>query len=219
MSKNGAEKREIVDKLAVITTLVCLLPVIFSILVYQDLPERMAIHWGADGAPNGWAPRWVAAFLLPLLLAALNLICHMVTNADPKQQAQSRTLLAFMKWVPAALSLIVTPLTLLIALGREISVSLVALLMVGLLLLVTGNYLPKCRQNHTLGIRLPWTLRDEDNWNRTHRLAGPLCILAGVLFILCGFFPAILWPGAIAAFLLLLTPVVYSFGLSRKRKN
>ncbi len=219
MSKNGAEKRKIVDKLAVITTLVCLLPVIFSILVYQDLPERMAIHWGADDAPNGWAPRWVAAFLLPLLLAALNLICHMVTNADPRQKAQSRTLLTFMKWFPAALSMIVTPVTLLIALGQEISVARVASLVVGMVGVFTGNYMPKCRQNRTLGIRLPWTLKDEDNWNRTHRLAGPLYMLAGVLFILCGFFPSILWPGTIAAFLLLLAPVVYSFGLSRKRKN
>lgn len=27
-----------------------------------------------------------------------------------------------------------------------------------------GNYLPKCRQNYTMGIKLPWTLADEDNF-------------------------------------------------------
>ena len=57
----------------------------------------------------------------------------------------------------------------------------------GVIFLVTGNYLPKCRQNYTIGIKLPWTLDDEENWNYTHRLAGKLWMIGGVLIILLGF--------------------------------
>lgn len=60
-------------------------------------------------------------------------------------------------------------------------------LLMGVIFLVTGNYLPKCRQNYTIGIKLPWTLDDEENWNYTHRLAGKLWMIGGVLIILLGF--------------------------------
>lgn len=39
--------------LLIITTLVCLLPMLIAAFVYQDLPAQIATHWGADGTPNG----------------------------------------------------------------------------------------------------------------------------------------------------------------------
>jgi uncharacterized membrane protein len=51
----------------------------------------------------------------------------------------------------------------------------------GVLFIFIGNWLPKCKQTYTLGIRLPWTLADEDNWNRTHRFAGPVWVVCGLV--------------------------------------
>ena len=48
--------------------------------------------------------------------------------------------------------------------------------------------MPKCRQNYTMGIKLPWTLADEDNWNRTHRMAGYVWTAGGILMLIVGFF-------------------------------
>ena len=38
----------------------------------------------------------------------------------------------------------------------------------GLLFMIIGNYLPKVKQNNTIGIRVVWTLQDEENWSATH---------------------------------------------------
>ena len=38
----------------------------------------------------------------------------------------------------------------------------------GLMFMVIGNYLPKVKQNNTIGIRVIWTLQDEENWNAAH---------------------------------------------------
>ena len=54
----------------------------------------------------------------------------------------------------------------------------------GLLFVVIGNYLPKARRNYTIGIRLPWTLANEENWNRTHRIGGFLWVIGGILMII-----------------------------------
>ena len=39
------------------------------------------------------------------------------------------------------------------------------IILLGLLFLLVGNYLPKCRQNYTVGIKVPWTLASEANWD------------------------------------------------------
>ena len=58
----------------------------------------------------------------------------------------------------------------------------------GLLFMVIGNYLPKVKQNNTIGIRVVWTLQDEENWNATHRFSGKLWMASGILCMLCGLF-------------------------------
>ena len=56
----------------------------------------------------------------------------------------------------------------------------------GLFFMSMGNYLSKVRQNHFLGIKLPWTLASEDTWNKTPRLAAVLFVAVGFVTILEG---------------------------------
>ena len=88
----------------------------------------------------------------------------------------------------------------------------------GLILIVVGNYLPKARQNYTIGIRIPWTLASEENWNRTHRLAGYLWVIGGILMIIAALtgIANAKWMLAIF-FILALVPFVYSYWLHVKR--
>jgi len=46
-------------------------------------------------------------------------------------------------------------------------------------LVVLGNQMGKIRPNWFVGVRTPWTLSSKLSWNRTHRLAGWLIVLAG----------------------------------------
>ena len=79
---------------------------------------------------------------------------------------------------------------------------------IGLVFVFTGNYLPKVRQNSTLGIKVKWALENEENWNATHRFAGRVWVIAGFVCMACGLLPRrglsmVLFPAAIllAAFL------------------
>lgn len=216
MKPKNKPSRKLVDMTCVITTIVCLLPILLGLAVYGRLPEQIAVHWGGDGQPNGWMHKSFAVWVIPAFLAALNLICHIGGNSDPKREAQSQRLLVLVKWLPAALSMILCPVMLLIAMGAEIPVTVVTACIIGALFVVIGNYLPKCRQNYTMGIKLPWTLADEENWDKTHRMAGPLYILAGFGFLVCGFFGWVI-PVIVIIIAAAVIPVVYSFLLSRKK--
>ena len=146
-----------------LTSLVCLLPLIMSLVVYPDLPEQVAIHWDSTGNPDNFAPKALAAFGLPFVFLALNLFSKLKLFNDPKRAYTSQTMQLLTIWLPPVLSVILVPITLLIALGRNIQITLVAPVILGALLIIVGNYLPKSRQNYTIGIKLPWTLHDPHN--------------------------------------------------------
>jgi uncharacterized membrane protein len=80
--------------------------------------------------------------------------------------------------------------------------------------------MPKNRQNYTVGIRIPWTLNDSENWNKTHRMAGFLWITGGIATVIMAFLPmaSSVW---LILFLVIITllvmaPIIYSYFLYRR---
>ncbi len=117
-------------------------------------------------------------------------------------------------WLVPLISLITSAMLYSYNLGYPVDVSFVCELLVSLILIIVGNYLPKARQNYTIGIKIPWTLANEENWNRTHRLAGFLWMACGLIMAvltLCGAINVI-WMAA-ALVLIVIVPCVYSYWL------
>ncbi|MCR5576412.1 MAG: SdpI family protein [Oscillospiraceae bacterium] len=203
-------------KTLILTTLVCLIPIVAGALLYSRLPETMATHWNMNGEPDGWSSRAFAVFGLPGILLAVNLILPFALKADPKHGNMSDALVKITIWSIPLISLLCCGLTLARGLGCTVSVEFWVPVFMGVLFIVIGNYLPKTKQSYTMGIKLPWTLDSEENWNRTHRLAGYLWVLGGVLFLVMSF---VGW--SLAAFLIILAvmvlvPTAYSYLLYRK---
>lgn len=200
----------------IVTTLLCLLPMLVGIAVYDRLPERMATHWGLHGEVNGWSSRAFAVFGLPLIVAALNVVTYFGLNADPKRANMSPALRLIAQWTCPVVSVLTGGLTIAWGLGFELRIERIVPIFVGLVFVIIGNYMPKTKQSYTMGIRLPWTLHSEENWNRTHRLAGFLWVLGGLYFIVMSF---VGWTPAgflIPVLLMVLIPTVYSYVLYKK---
>ncbi|MBR3640448.1 MAG: SdpI family protein [Oscillibacter sp.] len=201
----------------VLTTLICLLPVVVGALLYKKLPEELVTHWNFAGTPDGWSSRAFTVFAIPLLLTALHVVMFAALRADPRRANISPALRAIVKWTVPAVSVLVYAITYGNALGWPVDVATIAPLFMGAVFLAVGNYLPKTKQSRTVGIRLPWTLASEENWTRTHRLAGFLWVLGGVVSIVVTLFRA--WSAA-AFFAILLVmvavPCLYSYLLHRK---
>lgn len=200
----------------ILTTLLCLLPMLVGLAVYGRLPERMATHWGLHGEVNGWSSRAFAVFGLPLIVAALNVAVYFGMNADPKRGNMSPALRLVCQWICPVVSVLAGGLTIAWGLGYELRIERIMPIFVGLVFVIIGNYLPKTKQSYTLGIRLPWTLNSEENWNRTHRLAGFLWVLGGLYFIVMSF---VGWTPAgflVPVLLMVLIPAVYSYILYKK---
>lgn len=211
-------KRKNFDFLMIITTIICLLPLILSISLYSQLPESMPIHFNTKGEADNYAPKALAVFGIPILIAIFNLILHFALNKDPRNNSTPR-LVYLGKWFLPLIVVIFMPINLFWALGYNIPIEIIVPCFIGIIFIIIGNYLPKCKQNHTVGIKLPWTLNSKAIWNKTHRLSGYLWIGGGLVLIV-GSFLKILWVYLILIFLILtiLIPIIYSYLLFKKEQ-
>ncbi len=202
----------------ILSSALILLPVLFGLIFWDFLPAQMATHWGTDGEANGWSSRAFAVFALPLILLLLHWVGFFITAADPKNKGQNRKVFGLIFWIMPILSLFTSVITYSAALGKTVHATFFLFAFLGLLFIVIGNYMPKCKQNHTIGIKLYWTLANEENWNKTHRLAGKVWVIGGFLFMAAGLLPEKLLPFALLApILLAVIPSVYSYLYYKKQ--
>ena len=91
----------------------------------------------------------------------------------------------------------------------------------GILFVIIGNYLPKCKQNHTIGIKIVWTLNNEENWNATHRISGKIWVIGGLCTIVCLFLPIEIVPYLLLPIFLMMIiiPILYSYIYYRKQRK
>ena len=107
--------------LMILTSLIILLPMLAGILLWDQLPEKMAIHWDANGEANGWTSRPVAVFGLPLFLLAIHFICAWGTDLDKRNRNQNEKIKQITLWIAPAVSLLGNSSTYAAAMGQKIS--------------------------------------------------------------------------------------------------
>ena len=202
-------------KLLIVTSIVTLLPIVAGVILWNRLPARMPFHWNLSGEVDGYASKAVAVFVMPCVMLAFHWLCAFVTAADPKNKNHSQRVMQLVLWLIPAISVFMHALVYCMALGKGVRVESFLPILLGLVFAIVGNYLPKCEQSHTVGIKLPWTLHSEENWNRTHRLAGRIWMASGLLMIAVGFF-GLLWPAILLSGIMVFIPCIYSYALYRK---
>lgn len=204
-----------IDKTLVITSVICLAPILLGVLLYDRLPDMIPIHFDVAGDPDNWGPKALVVFGMPVFLCLLNILCNVSTR---KYGGENQSMLVkFCRWLIAVIAVIIMPVTLFKALGADIPIQVIAPVLVGVVFVVIGNYSPKTKQNPVAGVRLPWTLESEDNWRRTHRFAGYLWMIGGFVLIVNAFL-ALFWIpvffGVIIA--MIAAPILYSYYLHKK---
>lgn len=199
----------------IFSSLLVLLPLVAGLLLWDLLPEQLPMHWNAAGEIDNWGSRLMVVCGVPLFLLAIHWACVAGTFIDPKNKRQSRKALEMVLWICPAVSLIAGYSSLSAALGMTLpDVNTLMHIFIGVLLIILGNFLPKCKQNYTIGIRVMWALEDEANWAATHRFASWVWVGCGVATMLLAFLPwkeVGLWISVGLILLAVLSSVLYSY--------
>lgn len=200
---------------------------VFSAVIYSQLPARVPIHWNINGVADDYGTRELAALFVPGLSLGLWLLFQILPKLDPLTITSPdrfsyapfldtfRRFLNFILLFMAGLHVT----TLGIALGWPIHIGQVMMIGIGLLFAGLGNEFGRLKRNSFAGIRVPWTLANEEVWRISHRVGGRAFVIVGLVSVLCGL---IVPPetGIIVLMVLVLGWVVftmvYSYAVSRR---
>ena len=202
----------------IVTSCIILLPIIAGLLLWNQLPDQIPTHWNAAGEIDGYSGKAFAVFVLPLIMLALQWFCLFITSADPKHDPRNEKYLPLALWIIPVISVLLMCVTYAASFGFDVPVERYLPVVVGLGFVIIGNYMPKFSQNYTIGIKLPWTLSSQDNWNKTHRLAGRLWVICGIVMIPLSLLGLGLWMFAVILAMVLI-PSIYSYRLYKKSKT
>lgn len=208
-------KKNNYKKTMLLTTLISLIPIVVGVVLWKQLPDTIATHFGSNNEPNGWSSKTFTVFGLPLLMLGIQWFCFFSTYNDPKRKNIDPAIFKKILWLIPVVNLLVMMATYSMALGYDLDIGMIVNLFVGIVFIIMGNYLHKVKQNYTIGIKIPWTLDSKENWNRTNRLAAWLLVLAGMAFLVNSFFQKVLFMAGVVAVTVCL-PMIYSFILSKK---
>lgn len=163
--------------------------ILLTIIVYNKLPDLVPTHWNTMGEIDKYSPKAFGAFMAPVIMIFTWSGMKFLPKIDPRKKNYEKFDKSYSVIVSILLTffLVIHAVTLLAALGYSISIEKIIPLIVGVLFIVIGNYLPKSKSNFFYGIKTPWTLSSEVSWRKTHRLGGKLFVVAGIVCILSSF--------------------------------
>lgn len=198
-------------------------PIIYLKLAYSDLPQKVALHFGADGQPDRYGEKselWTPILIMMSVALFTYLIVTNIGKIDPKKQTlQSQEV---MQKLGLTVVSFVSILTMYIVYSSyNTTDGKLVFIMMGLFFAAIGNFMNNIKPNYFVGLRLPWTLENEDNWRKTHHLASKLWVSGGLLIAILAIFIA---PGLMSkimlpiVLLIVIIPSVYSYQYYKKTK-
>ncbi len=206
---------------------VVIAPVIYLLIVWNKLPEQVAMHYDLYGKPDRYGSKKELIGLSAVIAGMSIFVYFLLTNIyriDPKKYAAEnkerlrRIAFAVVVFMSALLVVIIYS-----SLSGAVKFTTGFIFSgTGLLFAVIGNYMPNLKPNYFAGLRLPWTLENPENWKKTHQLAGRLWFAGGILLaIVCLFLTPVAAIIVFSVVMLTITiiPAVYSFKVYRKQKR
>ena len=193
----------------IFSSIVILLPALLGLIFREQF----------SGLPGGQAGLIKPLFIMPLVFLVFQWVCALVSAKDVSGAEQNEKVFNIVIWIIPVLTWFVSGVIYAAARGKALEIGQYSCLLFGVLFAVLGNYLPKFKQSFTAGIKIKWTLANEENWYATHRLAGKIWTVCGLLVMICAFLP-MPWCFVVMFPLMLVScvvPVVYSYRYYQKQ--
>ncbi len=199
----------------VLSSMMIALPVLIFWILVNTRTEEMKVTGGLT-----MGNMMVIVGIQTVLLLAVHLLCLYVTMKDRGNQNQSKKAIGMVFWIVPIISFFATGICMKAVFDLPYDLTFFVFVLLGLLFMLIGNYLPKCRRNFTLGIKVKWALCNDENWNMTHRFGGKVWVLAGLALLILAFIPEQVFFVTFLPVLLVMifAPILYSYLYYRKQK-
>jgi len=200
------------NKLFYLSLAISIIALIINIIAYPHLPDRVPVHWGINGEVNRYGSK-LELFVLGALPFVILFIRQIIPKVDPKRESYRLHPQAYsvMTFVTVVILVLVNLVAIAVALGYKVAILKVFPPLIGITMIVMGNYMAQLRPNYFIGIRNPWTLASETVWRKTHRFGGFVTVITGIVSLLAVFLGV---NGLKLSLLVILLGVVVIYGYS-----
>lgn len=191
------------NKILWITTL---LPLVVTLISINFLPERIPRHYDLQGNIDAWGSK-NTMFIFPIIIIVITLIWLLLiryfekksTNAEEDKERKEAAGNAKVLYIVAIVENIVFNVmcySFLISAYLEvktnaqtmaIDINTVMGVVYGLMFIVLGNMMSKCKRNSILGLRTPWSMKNDIAWAKSQRWGGISFVVSGVIIIISAF--------------------------------
>lgn len=197
-------------KSLIITCIVCVLPILPGLVLWNDLPDTIAVHFNVHNQPDSFTSKSFAVFGLPLMMVALQIICCVINDVNSYKYGQRKKFETVTKWIIPVLAIVLQILTLGYSLDWNVDIRRFVALIIGFMFLFVGNYLPKFERVKNYNV-------DTEKAKKINRFIGFETVVMGALSITSVFLP----PIATVIWLVLLIPyavvgVLYGIRVARQ---
>jgi uncharacterized membrane protein len=215
-------------KVTVMQLCISLLPLVYLLVEWDQLPSKVPIHYNSQGIPDDFSSRWSLAGILLFMTGVgtgVSVLIRDLGRIDPKNRyTAAHPLPRRISWLIVlficAISLFIVYSTLQYVGGGETMSQRTVTVFVFALMAALGNMMHSLKPNYFIGIRTPWSLEDDENWRMTHQFGSKFMFFGGILLMVAALFvPGRLAGGLLIAgvLLLALVPSIYSYSIYRKK--
>ena len=182
-----SEKKSIFNLTFFITSLLCLVPIAVGFILWDKLPESIPQQYGYNDEATWSLPKLWGIITLPIFMFIINLVMHLIITFSKKEYNQKVVNVTY--WIIPILACTVGIFMLLKPIGINIETFQFVAIILGILFMIIGNYLPKTEPNHLIGVRAPWTMNNPEVWRKVHRVSGFVLVLLGLFILITCFTP------------------------------
>ncbi|MEI8131067.1 MAG: SdpI family protein [Leptolinea sp.] len=167
----------------IIVLSVGLIMLVASTLLSRQMGANLATHWNAAGEADGYGGTFMGLYLIPIITIVMTGFLLFVPNIDPLKanivsfRSEYNLFVVFF----AGFMFYVHSLTVAWNIGLQFSMNSLLIPAMGVFFILTGRMIGKAKRNFFIGIRTPWTLANDEVWNKTHQLGGKLFVASGLL--------------------------------------
>ena len=171
-------------KIYLLTSSVCLLAIFPGLALWNSLPEKIAIHFDINNNPDNFASKAFVVFAIPILMVLFQTICCIANDIREKKHDSIKKISLITKWIIPIITNILMMITLIYASGTTVDIRKIAVFIMGIMLIVIGNYIPKLDFVNHFKI-------SSDKARKINRFLGYESVIMGVIFIFSMFLPPI----------------------------